>query len=236
MKKLSTLLIVGLLTCLTLTAFASVTKSVYIKFSDGQQLEIKYGNDVIYGIMKGGILSKKGGGQNIRLDESYFKIYGDTVVNNNLVQIWSDTKYKLDLKIKYNSLTPNVATVNEFGKIQWKDEGLAKFKISAFDYVNNTELGNITVEVKVIKLPLVYYETLLEEVIEKFGFPDKETQTYFEWYDKSGFFEGIWYYFGTTDCYGETIKHWSYNKYPYLKLRVMNIFLSAHTQGWDDLY
>ena len=228
MKKLSILLIVVLLACLTLTVSASVPKSVYIEFPDGQQLEIKYGNDVIYGIM----MSKKEGEHNLRLGKSYFKIYGDTVVNNNLVNIMRHTKYSLNLKIKYTSLTPNIATVNKFGRIDWKSEGLAKFKISAFDFANNTELGSTTVKVKVIKLPFVYYETPLEEVIEKLGFPDKETQTYFEWYDKSGYFEGIWYHF-STDGYGMTIKHWSYNKYPYLKIRVMNIFLSVHTQGWD---
>jgi len=202
------------------------TKFAYIKLSDEQQLKIEYGNDIIYGIM----MSKKGGEHNIRLGWNYFKIYGDTVVKNKLVKI-----KEYNLIIKYASLTPDIAAINEFGGIQWKDEGLAKFKISAFDFANNVELGNTIIEVKVIILPL-YWGMLLEEVVEKFGFPDKETQTYFEWYDEIGFFEGIWYWF-PSDSYGTTVKHWSYNKYPYFKIRVEDSKIKeAHTQGWGGGY
>jgi hypothetical protein len=236
MKKLSVLLIVVLLTCLTITGFASQgTKFASIELSDKQQLKIEYGNDIIYAQ-----LMKKGDEHSFYLREKYFKIHGDTVVKNNLVK-----KGEYNLKIKYTGLTPDIATVSKNGRIDWKDEGLAKFKISAFDFTNNTELGNTTIEVKVIKLPLYSFMLLegnydymsLEEVIEKFGFPDKERQAYFEWYKDSGTLEGIAYYFGTTNSYGAAITHWSYNKYPCLKLRVGGGAVNdVYTQGWDSGY
>ena len=212
------------------------TKFAYIKLSDKQQLEIEYGNDIIYGGMINSSYKIGGKGEEycLFLVDNYFKIYGDTVVKNKLVKI-----KEYNLKIKYASLNPDIATVNEFGKICWKDKGLAKFKISAFDFDSNAELGNTIIEIKVIKFSFVYFETSLEEVVEKLGFPDRETQTYFEWYHKYGFFEGIWYSFSSdAGCgYGITVKHWSYDKYPYLKIYVGDSkYRYVQTQGWGSGY
>jgi len=226
------LLVIVLVFLIVETGFAfQGTKFAYIELSDKQQLKIEYGNDIIYGIR----ITKEGEKNNFSLHigrsgEKYFKIYGDTVVKNKLVKIM-----EYNLKIKYASLTPDIATVNEFGKIDFKGEGLAKFRISTFDFANNTELGNTIIEVKVIKLPL-YMDMPLDEVVEKLGFPDKETQKSYEWYDDYGLFEGIFYSF-SSNGYGALIKHWSYNKYPYLKMEVAgSSFYSAYTQGWDSGY
>ena len=158
------------------------------------------------------------------------KVHGEIVINNRLVKISG-----YNLRVEYTSLTPDIAIINESGGIEWKDKGLAKFKVSVFEHNSNIELGNSVVEVNVIKLPIItgYYGfSSVEEVIQKLGFPDRETEAYFEWYEESGYFEDIYYPFSSDSC-GTFVQHWSYDKYPYLRIKNST---QVYTQGWDSLY
>ena len=222
------------------------TKFVYIDLPDGQQLKIEYGNDVVYGAMRckdKWLLSYDIKSEDIQEKEKefyvnsmsctnrpYLKVHGEIVVSNRLVKIPG-----YNLRVEYASLTPDIATIDESGGIEWKDKGLAKFKVSVFEHNSDIELGNSVVEVNVIKLPIItdYYGfSSEEEVIQKLGFPDRETKARFEWYEESGYFEDIWYYFGST-THGSFVQHWSYDKYPYLKIKNST---EVYTQGWDGLY
>jgi hypothetical protein len=221
------------------------TKFVYIDLPDGQLLKIEYGNDVVYGVMR--IKDKYSfceiGSEDIQEKEKEFhveeayayenhliKVHGEIVINNRLVKISG-----YNLRVEYTSLTPDIAIINESGGIEWKDKGLAKFKVSVFEHNSNIELGNSVVEVNVIKLPIItgYYGfSSVEEVIQKLGFPDRETEAYFEWYEESGYFEDIYYPFSSDSC-GTFVQHWSYDKYPYLRIKNST---QVYTQGWDSLY
>ena len=217
------------------------TKFVYIDLPDGQQLKIEYGNDVVYGAMRSKdkwLLSYDIRSEDIQEKEFYvrrtnwhhLRVHGEIVVENRLVKIPG-----YNLRVEYASLTPDIATVDESGGIEWKDKGLAKFKVSVFEHNSDIELGNSVVEVNVIKLPIItdYYGfSSVEEVIQKLGFPDRETKARFEWYEESGHFEDIYHSF-SSDGYATTVQHWSYNKYPYLKIKDST---QVYTQGWDSLY
>ena len=217
------------------------TKFVYIDLPDGQQLKIEYGNDVVYGAMRSKdkwLLSYDIRSEDIQEKEFYvrrtnwhhLRVHGEIVVENRLVKIPG-----YNLRVEYASLTPDIATIDESGGIEWKDKGLAKFKVSVFEHNSDIELGNSVVEVNVIKLPIItdYYGfSSEEEVIQKLGFPDRETKARFEWYEESGHFEDIYYLF-SSDGYATTVQHWSYDKYPYLRIKDST---QVYTQGWDSLY
>ena len=220
------------------------TKFVYIDLPDGQQLKIEYGNDVVYGAMRSKdkwLLSFDIRSEDIQEKEFYvsvrrttnwhhLRVHGEIVVSNRLVKIPG-----YNLRVEYASLTPDIATIDESGGIEWKDKGLAKFKVSVFEHNSNIELGNSLVEVNVIKLPIItdYYGfSSEEEVIQKLGFPDRETKARFEWYEESGLFEDIYYSF-SSDGYASSVQHWSYDKYPYLRIKDST---QVYTQGWDSLY
>lgn len=217
------------------------TKFVYIDLPDKQQLKIEYGNDVVYGAMRSKdkwLLSYDIRSEDIQEKEFYvrrtnwhhLRVHGEIVVENRLVKIPG-----YNLRVEYASLTLDIATIDESGGIEWKDKGLAKFKVSVFEHNSNIELGNSVVEVNVIKLPIItdYYGfSSVEEVIQKLGFPDRETKARFEWYEESGHFEDIYYSF-SSDGYATFLQHWSYDKYPYLRIKDST---QVYTQGWDSLY
>lgn len=206
---------------------AQSSKYVNLKLIGNTKLKIQYGGDLIYGT-----LPRYSFQRNIDVDGySFLKIHGDKVIKNKMAQIGEN-----NYKIFYTSVDTSIALINEFGKIEWKNEGSAKFKVSVFDFKTNNEVNNILIEVNLILLP---FSTGIsaDELVEKLGFPDKETSTYWDWTDKSGDFEGIHYYF-ETDGYGITIKHWTFDKFPNLRIRLghSETVASVRTQGWHSGY
>ena len=206
---------------------AQSSQYVNLKLIGNKKLKIQYGGDLIYGTLPR--YSFQG---NIDVDGySFIKIHGDKVIKNKMAQIGVN-----NYKIFYTSVDTSIALINEFGKIEWKNEGNAKFRVSVFDFKNNNEINSILIEVNLILLPFSNGVSA-DELVEKLGFPDKETSTYWDWTDKSGDFEGIHYYF-ETDGYGITIKHWTFDTYPNLKIRLgySETVASVRTQGWHSGY
>jgi len=218
----------------------SGARFVYIDLPDGQQLKIEYGNNVVYGAMRSkdiwltlydtrseDIQEKEFYVRRRKYNRHHLRVYGEIVVENRLVKIPG-----YNLRVEYASLTPDIATIDKSGGIEWKDKGLAKFKASVFEHNSDIELGNSVIEVNVIKLPIItdhYGFSSVEEVIQKLGFPDRETKAHFEWYEESGIFEDIYHSF-SSDGYATTVQHWSYDKYPYLRIKDST---QVYTQGWD---
>lgn len=201
------------------------------RLANGATLSVEYGGDIVYGTVPDKDSYQTG---DIYIDDSYhiLRLRGDKVVGNKLVQIRG-----LQFRAAYQSLTPHLADISEGGLISWKSPGQAMFRISASSMDGASVLGSIVIQVKVVRLPLTT-RMASDKVVEVLGFPDSRTEKYFEWHDKSGWFEGIWYSF-KTDGRGETIQHYSYAKYPGLKIRIntySKTLAEVNTLGWDQGY
>lgn len=213
------------------SSYGSGTKQQIVLLSTGGRVIIEYGNDVIYGTNPPNNSYYKN--SKIHISDFYhvLKLHADQVAGNTLVQS-AGKSYRTEFK----SLTPKTATISKKGRISWIQPGGARFEVKLFDPQNNAVQGEATINVKVVLIP-VTSGVKEDKVVETLGFPDSKTSKYFEWHSKSGTFEGIWYSF-ETDGHGETVNHFSYNKYPGLKLHlnILKNLSSARTIGWHSSY
>ena len=204
----------------------TVTKQL----SNGALLSLEYGGDCVYGSTP---KDNKGNNDKIIISLGHsIKLLGDETIDNKIAQ--SQGK---QFKVVYKSLRPDIAEISDSGKIQWLNEGTAKFTISAMSMEDGVALGEITIPVTVIRLP-ISIDMPSVEVVEKLGFPDNKNKKTFEWYDRSVWFEDIYYYFGTADGNSETVVHYAYKKYPDMRIRISpwktgEPVIAVKTRGWD---
>lgn len=229
---------------------------VTVKFGHGDEFSLEYGGDYVYGttprkegrslsgldcgnnIIQGDGFSSTGAPQiivNSKNSGHKLTLLGDETIDNKIAKTQRGSQFKA----VYDSLQPAIATISDVGKIQWLNEGQAKFRITAMDLNDDKQLAEIILPVTVVRLP-ISLGIPSTELIEKMGFPDKKTKKYFEWYDRSGTCDGIWYYFGTADGYGESVVHYLYDKYSALRIRISTYqsgepVMAVYTCGWDTL-
>lgn len=135
-------------------------------------------------------------------------------------------------KAEFSSSAPDIASIDENGIITFWEEGDVIFTVTLGD-------SSALIPLQVFEGPFIIdmlEDILLEDVVERLGFPDKRTSVYIKWPDRSAVLDNIFYSFGGTNDI--TVEHWHYDEYPTLYFRIFrNSFLrGVNNAGWDCGY
>lgn len=204
-------------------------EQVSIQLSNGAEMTLEYGGEYIYGTIP------TSSEEEIEVTSALYqqiRLYGKDTIENKIAKSNGAT-----FKVQYQCLTPDIASISDTGAINWHKEGEATFKISAFSLDGDNALGEITLHVHVVRLPISVGMTSTE-LVSVLGFPDQKLQKTFDWYNTHAIFDGVFYYLNSTEGEDTTIVHYSYDKYPKLRIRIAPFqsgepVMSVRTQGWN---
>lgn len=148
-------------------------------------------------------------------------------IRNHLIQV-NGTVYD----VTFESSSPEVASVDEYGFVTFRSEGTVTFSVHAGN-------SSIQIQVQVLQGPwtLNSYERLpIENVVKRLGFPNRRTSTTVSWPYMATRLDGIYYSFGGTSDI--EVVHWHYDEYPTLFFRVQenSTLVAIQNSGWDCGY
>jgi len=163
-------------------------------FNIGKKIKVHFGENIIYVITEPNISDYN----RLFVEPIPIEVNKKLAIENRFIEINGETKV-----IHFSTSDTTIGTITTAGYLSL---------VGAGDFY-----VNITIDKTVKKIPFRVIQIPLEdgseqeEVILKYGLPQKKTKKFLD-FDDYETIDGISYY--VDDIYGESVEHWIYNKFP----------------------